>query len=371
MKKKVLIVQPILAHYRRSLFATLAASEEFDIYIIAGKQHGDIKSIADESSKVSANLINKKLQLKGHSFIWQKGAVSYAVKHKPDIIVLTGVDPHLISNLCLALVGKLFLGSAIVWWGHASTKQQGRAGEWFRKFFFNLAKGAFTYSEMGKSNLQALLKPAITISVIRNCINTEEYGFNNPVKKNEQPILTILFSGRITREKRLDVLIDAMAVLKKRGGAAKCLVIGNGPEKAAAEKQSLTNGLDDVINFLGEQYGDACIPYFEAAHIFVLPGKVGLSIIHGLSYGLPVITTNKKEVHSPEFEIIRPGVNGDFFDEFNPESLAEKILAWRDRLSNNRKAVADNCVQSILDDGYTPEEMSNKMLDLFKKLSGE
>ena len=45
---------------------------------------------------------------------------------------------------------------------------------------------------------------------------------------------------------------------------------------------------------------------------FVSPGNVGLTAIHSLSYGTPVLTHNNFNNQMPEVESIQPGFNGYF-----------------------------------------------------------
>ncbi len=120
-KKSVLIVQPILAHYRFSLFQRLASSQEFDIHIVAGKQIDNVKEIDELSPKIQATLTNKKIKAGSHNLIWQAGIIKYVRKFKPEIIVLTGVDPHLLSNLFLTFFNKFFLSFAMLHSGFSKT----------------------------------------------------------------------------------------------------------------------------------------------------------------------------------------------------------------------------------------------------------
>lgn len=48
------------------------------------------------------------------------------------------------------------------------------------------------------------------------------------------------------------------------------------------------------------------------ADLCVSPGNVGLTAMHSLVFGCPVITHNCFEWQMPEFEAIQPGITGDF-----------------------------------------------------------
>lgn len=373
MKKKVVIVQPILAHYRNSLFCQLAANNEFDIKIIAGKKVGNVKELISSSGNITDNLDNKKIKIANHTFFFQRGSIKYIKKEKPDIVVLTGVDPHIISNLWISVFCRLFTKIKVIWWGHADINKKVSFGKVFRLFFFNLANGIFTYNLIGKRNIQAIVNKNIYIEAIRNCINDGEYGFNHQRRIDsigkDDKLITILFSGRITPEKRLDILIDSLSLLKLKDFKFRCFVIGDGIDQYEIEKQANLLELGNDIEFVGAKYQEECYPYFEQADLFVLPGKVGLSIIHGLSYGLPVITSDKIEIHSPEYEIINPGFNGDFFEGYAASGLAEKICLWSDKIRADRINIMKQCISSIIENGYTPDAMSKKMIDIFRIIS--
>jgi glycosyltransferase involved in cell wall biosynthesis len=61
----------------------------------------------------------------------------------------------------------------------------------------------------------------------------------------------------------------------------------------------------------------------------IMPGNLGLSIIHAFSFGCPVITYKSCgknwPVHGPEIEYLKDKVNGVFCD-IGSEKLAEEII---------------------------------------------
>jgi glycosyltransferase involved in cell wall biosynthesis len=67
---------------------------------------------------------------------------------------------------------------------------------------------------------------------------------------------------------------------------------------------------------------------FYNANVCVSPGNVGLTAIHSLTFGCPVITHGNLPDQMPEFEAIRPGITGDFFKENDAYDLSEKIKKW-------------------------------------------
>lgn len=87
----------------------------------------------------------------------------------------------------------------------------------------------------------------------------------------------------------------------------------------------------------------------------ISPGKVGLTAMHGLAYGVPIITHGNFDNQMPESEAIQPGVTGDFFEEDSVESLAAVIARWieKPRLEDERIAAI-----SEIEARYTPQSQA-------------
>jgi len=113
----------------------------------------------------------------------------------------------------------------------------------------------------------------------------------------------LLFSGRLYREKKVDFLLRAYAMLKKSHPEVALLILGEGPERASLEMISKQLNLCHV-HFLGEHVDPRQTGvYFRLSSLLVIPGLVGLAIVHGFAFGLPLVTTDY-EGHSPEIEYL-------------------------------------------------------------------
>ena len=62
---------------------------------------------------------------------------------------------------------------------------------------------------------------------------------------------SVLTVARLTKQKSVDTLIDALAILRERGSDAHLKIIGDGPERAALERQARDLNLQDRVEFLG------------------------------------------------------------------------------------------------------------------------
>jgi len=104
------------------------------------------------------------------------------------------------------------------------------------------------------------------------------------------------------------------------------------------------------------------------ADVCVSPGNVGLTAIHCLTYGTPVITNDNFTNQGPEFEVIRENVTGAFFKENSVEDLCRKIKAWTSLSSENRESTRKQC-QTIIAEHYTPQYQVNVLKNLIYKYS--
>jgi glycosyltransferase involved in cell wall biosynthesis len=113
----------------------------------------------------------------------------------------------------------------------------------------------------------------------------------------------LLFSGRLYAEKKVDFLLRAIALLKTSCPNVALLIIGDGAERDSLHQLAKELELQDV-HFLGEVVNPRdTAGYFSLADVMVIPGVVGLAIVHGFALGLPLITTDSPG-HGPELDYL-------------------------------------------------------------------
>ena len=96
--------------------------------------------------------------------------------------------------------------------------------------------------------------------------------------------------------------------------------------------------------------------------IGVVPGAIGLTGIHLLSYGIPVISNNDSDNQKPEWEAIIPGINGDYFEKNDISDLSKKVKMWIQKEQNlNRKQY-----RKIIDEFYNPEYQMSVIISAVK-----
>lgn len=98
--------------------------------------------------------------------------------------------------------------------------------------------------------------------------------------------------GRLSPEKGVDVLLAAAAILRDERHAIDWLVAGDGPERAALERQCAALSLDDAVHFLGQVQDVSAL--YRAIDLLVIPSRSeGLPnvLLEALRHGCFAVST--------------------------------------------------------------------------------
>lgn len=278
-----------------------------------------------------------------------------------DALVIIG-NPNMRATWMMAIFGRL-MGKRILFWAHGWIKSEPRWKTWLRNFYFGLADKVLVYGERSMAKAIQSGFPAKKVSVIYNSLDWQkmqqiasttallpvnalklEHGI--PVG---MPIL--ICTARLTTKCRFDLLLQAVAILKSANLLCGAVLIGEGPEYKNLE--AMADNLDVSVHFTGAIYDEEILAkLYRCADITISPGKVGLTAIHSLTYGVPVITHDNFNHQMPEFEVIEAGVTGSFFEQDNAESLAMEIKNWL--LTSPKTEQTTQLCQRIIKEKFNP-----------------
>jgi len=199
---------------------------------------------------------------------------------------------------------------------------KGIFGRVVEKVTAKLADNNIAVSEKTKRDLEAIVKKKV--EVIPNGIDFERI---RKVRESDEKS-DVIFVGRLIKDKNVDVLIKAIKLLKEEMTDVKCLIIGDGPERAKLEKSVRDFELEENVEFLGflEKHDDV-ISYMKASNVFVLPSTregFGIAALEANACGLPVVTVNHKR--NAAGDLVKNGKNG-FLCRLSEEDISKKIVA--------------------------------------------
>ncbi len=187
------------------------------------------------------------------------------------------------------------------------------------------------------------------ITVINNPMNpslpSKSYGKKYRIGKK----FVVLHIGRISGEKRIDILIKAMAKLKKKMPDSIAIIASDGPLRAMMEKLAEELGVKEKILFTGFIPRDELNWLYSKADVlcsFGLDETFNLCATEGLYYGLPLVISNA----GPHKEIVKG--NGYLIDPDDKE------------VDNYSKAI-----YRLYKNKRLRDKMSKKSKELWKKFS--
>lgn len=292
--------------------------------------------------------------------IWQTNTLKLLFDKRYDTYILS-VDTACISEWIFLYLAKI-IGKRTFLWTHGWYGNENLFSRIRKKAFYYPCNGLLLYSDYAK---QLLIRQGIQkhkLFVIANSLDYDEqkeirkklhketiyqerFGNNNPV---------ILFIGRLEPKKKLSNILTAIHLLKEKSLDVNCIFIGEGSDKNNLSNTAQQLGLTKSVWFYGACYDEtknATLIY--NADICLSPGNVGLTSIHALTFGTPVITHNNFCNQMPEFEAIEEGITGTFFEEGNIQDMAKTIKQWFEKYPQKSEELIRNC-HRIIDEKYNP-----------------
>lgn len=362
--KKVCLIYNFAQHYRTNIFTLL--DRELNCDFVFGNNNMDIKKM-DYSllSNFKKEVTNKTFI---HSpFYYQKGVLSLLNKKYTSYLILG--DLHCISTWLILLLAKFYQKNVYLW-SHGWYGKEGRFRSTLKKAFFGLASGTFLYGNYARNLMIKEGLDASKLFVIYNSLAYDKHlMLRNSTKKTkvysthfENDNKNLIFLGRLTKIKKLDMIFFALSRMKNKGQNYNLILVGEGETEIQLKSLAEKLGLLNIVWFYGACYDEKILAeLIYNADLCVSPGNVGLTAIHSMSFGTPVLTHNNFPYQMPEFEAIEEGKTGAFFNYGSYESLSNSINRWF--LSTpDRKIIRQECYRTI-DTKYNP----HIQLETFRK----
>src|SRR5215212_6395165 len=185
-----------------------------------------------------------------------------------------------------------------------------------------------------------------------------EGPFEDPFTDVGKP--RVLFVGRLAPQKGVHALVAAVALIEDP--SARVLLVGDGPERPALEREAKQIGVGDRLHFVGFFAHDRLPAAIAHADVLVLPSvyeELGTVLLEAMWAGLPIVASRTGGIP----DVIEDGVNGLLVPPGEPEALARainRVLADRGlayRLSEGAQARAKD---------YDWEVLAGRVLQVYR-----
>lgn len=346
-------------HYRKAIYTLMDKSLHCDFYLgdkapdcIKKMEYGLLRGFKRELGYTKSGV---------STFWYLKGAMAPILSKHYNTYITTG-DSSNLTSWVLLLWSKLS-GKKVILWGHGWKRTNNWKGDLLDSMYWRMADHMLIFSHYA---IQHMAEKGIAdgkMSCIYNSLDyDEQLKWRKSVKKNNiyaehfgNGYPTIIYIGRLQKRKKIDLVLYAMAMLKRRQVNVNFVCVGGDDEGLALHQMAESMGLSANVWLYGALYDEKIkAELIYNSYVCVSPGNVGLTVVDALNYGTPVVTNDSFELQMPEFEAINPGLTGSFYKNGSPESLAAEIEKWIDRRRTLRwDEVAAECYK-VVDEKYNP-----------------
>ena len=177
------------------------------------------------------------------------------------------------------------------------------------------------------------------------------------IKKDD---FTILYVGRIAKEKSINFLIENLCSILKKSPKSKMVIVGDGPDMKELMELTDKLKLNKNIIFTGKVPWDEIPKYYQMADVFVTASTTetqGLTVIEAMAASKPVVA-----IKDESFElVITDNQDGLFFEDdkefVNLINDLYKNRKRRDMISKQARITANN---------YSAEVYASRVLEVYK-----
>lgn len=184
-----------------------------------------------------------------------------------------------------------------------------------------------------------------------------------------EPAATPLFVavGRLSREKGIDTLVGALALLRAGGVDARVRLVGDGPSREEMRRLARSLGVDDALEITGWMARREVERHLAEAWALVAPSRwaepLGLSAIEAIVRGVPVVASGG----GGYLETVEPGLTGLHFPTGDAAELAARLaeIATRSAFADG----IDTAAVSKLRRRHDPAEHVRAVRELFAEVA--
>ena len=344
---RVTVIYPFVAHYRLGVFRAMEADPDVAYNFVSGLTAHEFGIPVIGVKQLPTMRIVRNLWV--GPVLFQPFALRHALTADCDVTILVG-DVKFLSTWMAAAILRIRKRKVLFWtigWHRPETGFKRLA----RLAFYRLANGLLIYGGTAKAIGEQMGYPVARMHVVGNShepdtspIDTAEPDYRLSAALERSTVVGAII--RPSPNKRLDLLLSAVASLRERGSDIGVLVVGEGSCRNTLEQMAIDLGIP--ADFPGAIHSPhALARIYQSILVTVVPEAIGLTAVQSLWHGRPVITCDDPYRQMPEHECVRPGITGDLYRTGDVESLAKVIEKWVARMDLEKATVETACRNEV------------------------
>ena len=174
----------------------------------------------------------------------------------------------------------------------------------------------------------------------------------------------VRFVGRLMKQKGLDVLLDALALLP---ADIALDVIGNGPDREALAARAAALGIAERVHWHGAVRQTALPPFYQRAAALVVPSVdegLGLVAVEAQLCETPVVAFASGGLT----DVVQDGRTGILVRERSAESMAAAIRSMFERDDRGAALGAAGRLTALAN--FAPESVARRYADVYRSVVG-
>ncbi len=211
-----------------------------------------------------------------------------------------------------------------------------------------------------------LIRPKLKTSVIPISSGIDFSKFNTIASNNDitrkyglptKPLL--LYVGRVDPEKRIDEILEAVAIALKQIDFC-FVVVGKGVRKTALEQKAKELNIEDSVIFTGFVPDEDLPSFYTLSRCFIIASRaelLSLVTLQAMATGLPVIAVNAGALG----ELVKDKINGFLFNTGDTGAIVDSI----DKIFSNDQLHRQMAEKSI---EFSLQHDIKKTVDSFESL---
>lgn len=198
---------------------------------------------------------------------------------------------------------------------------------------------------------------SVDTKVFNPKVNGENMRSALGIKRDEK---MVLYVGRLSREKKIEVLLQAAKVISRKNEKVKFVVAGSGPAESHYRNMARRLGLKNV-NFLGSVDRKALPKVYAASDVFCLPSTFetqGIVSLEAMASGKPVVCADYLALK----ELVANGRNGEKFRPGDYIMCSRKI----EKVLNSPEAYVNSALEKARE--FSTEKATDRLLNVYEEL---